>query len=110
MKPFIIAAPVLPELRLEYLASRPSHRTISISDLSVDGRSNFQLALSYYKVQKDLYDGEREADLDDENSCFQLRAGALIIQAVVWKAERASQYERTKLPKDFEIQIGVFLI
>jgi hypothetical protein len=35
--------------------------TISISDLSADGRAHFQLALSFYKAEKDLYDGEREA-------------------------------------------------
>jgi len=34
---------------------------ISISDLSAEGRANFQLALTYYKAEKDLYDGERDA-------------------------------------------------
>ena len=35
--------------------------TVSISDLSADGRTHFRLALSFYKAQKDLYDGERDA-------------------------------------------------
>ena len=79
LKPKLLEDPCLNTLRarnhfllpqcyqnLELSASRPSHRllstgTISISDLSADGRSNFQLALSYYKAQKDLYDGERDA-------------------------------------------------
>jgi hypothetical protein len=37
-----------------------STRAISIADLSADGRAHFQLALTYYKVEKDLYDRERD--------------------------------------------------
>jgi hypothetical protein len=60
-KPFL-AAPVLPEPRaFGQQTQPPTTGTISISELSADGRSNFQLALSYYKAQKDLYDGERDA-------------------------------------------------
>jgi hypothetical protein len=40
---------------------QPTTGTTSISDLSAEGRSNFQLALSFYKAQKDHYDGERDA-------------------------------------------------
>jgi hypothetical protein len=69
-----LTAPTLPEPRSFQLqiqtrsfsagpgpsAAGASTRAISIADLSADGRAHFQLALTYYKVEKDLYDRERD--------------------------------------------------
>ena len=35
--------------------------SVSITDLSAEGRTSFQLSLSFYKAEKDLYDAERDA-------------------------------------------------
>jgi hypothetical protein len=42
-------------------AGTVSNTGSTITDLSAEGRNAFQLSLSFYKAEKDLYDTERDA-------------------------------------------------